>query len=72
MTRPISDGEKQDHMEENDDEQWSENEDDQENNSGGLDTLLTSPDFLEDQEWELQYILAPGQGRTPVSVFKDK
>ena len=71
---PISDREKQDHifMAENDDEQWSENEDDQENNSGVLDTLLTSPDFLEDEERELQYVLAPGQGRTPVSVFKDK
>ena len=59
-------------MTENDDEEWSENEDDQENNSGVLDTMLTSPDFLEDEERELQYILAPGQGRTPVSVFKDK
>ena len=71
-TGPISDGEKQDHMAENDDEEWSENEDDQENNSSVLDTLLTSPDFLEDEERELQYVLAPGQGRTPVSVLKDK
>ena len=63
---------KQDKMTENDDEEWSENEDDQENNNGVLDTMLTSPDFLEDEERELQYILAPGQGRTPVSVFKDK
>ena len=69
---PISDREKQDHTGENDEEQWSENEDDQENSSGVLDTLLTSPDFLEDEERELQYVLAPGQGRTPVSVFKDK
>ena len=69
---PISESEKQTHMAENDDEQWSENEDDPENNSGVLDTMLTSPDFLEDEERELQYILAPGQGRTPVSVFKDK
>ena len=67
---PISDRENQDHTEENDEEQWSENEDDQENSSGVLDTLLTLPDFLE--EGELQYVLAPGQGRTPVSVFKDK
>ena len=64
--------EEQDHIAENYDGEWSENEDDQENNSGVLDTLLTSPDFLEDEERELQYILAPGQGRTPVSVFKDK
>ena len=68
----ISEKEKRDHIEENEDDQWSENEDDQENNSGVLDTMLTSPDFLEDEERELQYILAPGQGRTPVSVFKDK
>ena len=70
QTGPIR--EEQDHIAENDDGQWSENEGDQENNSGVLDTLLTSPDFLEDEERELQYILAPGQGRTPVSVFKDK
>ena len=70
---PISERRKQDQMPENDDEQWSENEDDyDENHSGVLDTILTSPDFLEDEERELQYILAPGQGRTPVSVFKDK
>ena len=71
-TEPSRERKKQDQMTENDDEEWSENEDDQENNSGVLDTMLTSPDFLEDEERELQYILAPGQGRTPVSVFKDK
>ena len=70
---PISKRGKQDQIAENDDELWSENEDDNdENHSGVLDTMLTSPDFLEDEERELQYILAPGQGRTPVSVFKDK
>ena len=70
-TGPSPEKKKKDQMTEND-EEWSENEDDQENNSGVLDTMLTSPDFLEDEERELQYILAPGQGRTPVSVFKDK
>ena len=70
---PISQRRKQDQMPENDDEQWSENEDDyDENHSGVLKTMLTSPDFLEDEERELRYILAPGQGRTPVSVFNDK
>ena len=68
----VSEREKQDQIGENDDDQWSENEGDQENDSGVLDTMLTSPDFLEDEERELQYILAPGPGRTPVSVFKDK
>ena len=57
-----SEREKQDHMTENDDEQWSENGDDQENYSGVLDTMLTSPYFLEYKERDLQYILAPGQG----------
>ena len=71
-TGPICNRAKQNHMAENDDEQWNENEDDQENNSSVLNTLLMSPDFFEDQERELQYILAPGQGRSPVSVFKDK
>ena len=38
-------------MTENDDELWSENEDDDnENKSGVLDTMLTPPDFLEDEE----------------------
>ena len=69
---PISERKKQGQVAENDDEQWSENEDDQENYSGILDTMLTSPDFIEDGERELQYVLAPGQGRTPVSVLKDK
>ena len=70
---PITEREKQGNMAENDDELWSENEDDNDaNHSGVLDTMLTSPDFLEDEERELQYVLAPGQGRTPVSVFKDK
>ena len=69
---PISERKKQGQVAENDDEQWSENEDDQENYSGVLDTMLMSPDFIEDGERELQYVLAPGQGRTPVSVFKDK
>ena len=68
---PISERTKQNHMAD-DDEEWSENEDDEQNNSGVLDTMLTSPDFLEDEERELQYIVAPGQGRVPVSVFKDK
>ena len=71
-TGPSPDRKKQDQMTENDEEELIENEDDQENNSGVSDTMLTSPDFLEDEERELQYILAPGQGRTPVSVFKDK
>ena len=71
-TGPIVERKEQDQMKENDDEEWSENEDEQENSSGVLDTMLTSPDFLEDEERELQFILAPGQGRTPVSVFKDK
>ena len=34
--------------------------------------MLTSPDFLEDEDRNLQYTFAPGQGRTPISVFKDK
>ena len=59
-------------MTENDDEDWSENEDDQENRSGVLGTMLTAPDCLDDEERELQYLLAPGQGITPVCVFKDK
>ena len=54
------------------DEEWSENEDGENRTSGLLDTMFTAPDFLEDEERDLQYIFAPGQGRTPVSIFKDK
>ena len=54
------------------DEEWSENEDENEITGGNLDTMLTSPDFIEDEERNLEYTLAPGQGRTPVSIFKDK
>ena len=60
--KSVSASQKQDQMGEND-EQWSENEDDQENNSGVLDTMLTS---------RRAYILAPGQGRAPASVLKDE
>ena len=34
--------------------------------------MLTTPHFREYEERELLYLLAPGQGRISVSVFKNK
>ena len=49
---------------------WSEQG--EEVNAGSLDTLLTDPSFLEDNERSLKYVLAPGQGQTPMSIYQDK
>ena len=37
-----------------------------------LDTMLTAPDFLEDHERNMLLSIAPGQGKRPLSVFRDK
>ena len=53
-----------------DDDCWSETG--EEVNAGSLDTLLTDPTFLEDNERALKYVLAPGQGQRPMSIFQDQ
>lgn len=37
-----------------------------------MDTLLTSPDFIEDAERDKVYSFAPGQHSSPLSIFQDK
>ena len=47
-------------------------EDDAEIPAGVTDTMLTATDFLEDSEREQIYSIAPGEGSTPLSIFRDK
>ena len=41
-------------------------------NPGTQDTLLTAPDFLEDDERSAIHVVAPAQGNQPVSIFREK
>ncbi|KAL9970346.1 hypothetical protein ACROYT_G022703 [Oculina patagonica] len=58
-----SEGEKED--------SWNE-VDESEMCAGTLDTMLTSPDFVEDCEREKVLNFAPGESNHPISVFKDQ
>ncbi|KAL9986676.1 hypothetical protein ACROYT_G000850 [Oculina patagonica] len=40
--------------------------------TGTLDTMLTSPDFVEDCEREKVLNFAPGESNHPISIFKDQ
>ncbi|CAB4019164.1 Hypothetical predicted protein [Paramuricea clavata] len=53
-----------------DDNNWSEDE--AEMPAGITDTMLTSPDFLTDNERQHILNLAPGEGNRPMSIFRDK
>ncbi|XP_078349889.1 uncharacterized protein LOC144634728 [Oculina patagonica] len=50
---------------------WNE-VDESEMCAGTLDTMLTSPDFVEDCEREKVLNFAPGESNHPISVFKDQ
>ena len=51
---------------------WNEN-DDSEECAGALDTMLISPEFIEDDErTQSVFSFAPGEGNKPLSIFKDK
>ena len=51
---------------------WNEN-DDTEECAGALDTMLISPEFIEDDErTQSVFSFAPGEGNKPLSIFKDK
>ena len=51
---------------------WNEN-DDNEEYAGALDTMLISPEFIEDDEHSQSvFSFAPGEGNKPLSIFKDK
>jgi len=47
-------------------------EDDAEIPAGVTDTMLTATNFLEDSEREQIYGIAPGEGITPLSIFRGK
>ena len=53
-----------------DDEHWSEDE--AEIPAGITDTMLTSPDFVTDNERQHILNVAPGEGNRPMSIFRDK
>ena len=53
-----------------DDEHWSEDE--AEIPAGITDTILTSPDFVTDNERQHILNVAPGEGNRPMSIFRDK
>ena len=39
---------------------------------GVTDTMLTAINFLEDNEQDQIYNIAPGEGSVPLSIFRDK
>ena len=53
-----------------DSDEWSENE--TESPAGVADTMLTSTEFVEDNERQYILNLAPAEGSRPLSVFRDK
>ena len=52
-----------------DEDNWSEDE--AEIPAGVTDTMLTAPDFMTDNERQHILNVAPGEGNTPLSVFRD-
>ena len=54
----------------NDEDNWSEDE--VEIPAGVTDTMLTATDFMTDNERQQILNVAPGEGSTPLSVFRDK
>ena len=53
-----------------DDDEFTEDE--AEIPNGVTDSMLTPPDLVDDSEREHILNVAPGEGNTPLSVFKDK
>ena len=53
-----------------DSDEWSQNE--TEFPAGVTDTMLTSTDFVEENEQQYILNLAPAEGSRPLSVFRDK
>ena len=49
---------------------WSE--EDAEIPAGVTDTMLTATDFLDDNERQQIYNIAPGEGSIPLSIFRDR
>ena len=51
-------------------DEWSEDE--AETAAGVTDTMLTAADFLNDNERQHMYNVAPGEGSRPLSIFRDQ
>ena len=51
-------------------DEWSEDE--TEIPAGVTDTMLTPPDYVNNSERQQIYNIAPGEGNTPLSVFRDQ
>ena len=51
-------------------DEWSEDE--AEIPAGVTDTMLTPPDYVDNTERQQIYNIAPGEGNTPLSVFRDQ
>ena len=51
-------------------EEWSKDE--TEIPAGVIDTMLTPPDIVDNSERQQIYNVAPGEGNTPLSVFRDQ
>jgi hypothetical protein len=54
------------------DEEDDFSEDEAEIPAGVIDSMLTPSDFVNDSEREHILNVAPGEGKRPLSVFKDK
>ena len=59
-----------DQVQVNEEDDW--NEDEVEIPAGVTDTMLTATDFMTDNERQQILNVAPGEGSTPLSVFRDK
>ncbi len=51
-------------------DEWSEDE--AEIPAGVTDSMLTAPDFVNDNERENIYNFAPAEGNRPLSIFRDQ
>ena len=51
-------------------DEWSEDE--TKIPAGVTDTMLTPPDYVNNSERQQIYNIAPGEGNTPLSVFRDQ
>ena len=54
----------------NSEDDWTEDE--TEIPAGVTDTMLTPPDFVDDDEWQHLYNVAPAEGNRPLSIFRDQ
>ena len=54
----------------NENDDWSQDE--AEIPAGVTDTMLIATDFLNDDERQQIYNIAPGEGNRPLSVFRDQ